>query len=42
MKNIDWNNVQEATERKELPVGGYVAGIVLATDEPDKERLNIC
>ena len=42
MKNIDWNNVQEATEYKELPVGGYVAGIVLATDEPDKERLNIC
>lgn len=41
MKNINWNNVQEATERKDLPVGGYVAGICKAMDEPDRERLNI-
>lgn len=41
MKNINWNDVQEATERRDLPVGGYVAGICKATDEPTKERLNI-
>ena len=41
MKNINWNDVQEATERRDLPVGGYVAGICKATDEPAKERLNI-
>ena len=41
MKNINWNDVQEATERRELPVGGYVAGICKAIDEPAKERLNI-
>lgn len=42
MKNINWNDVQEATERKDLPVGGYVAGIMNAADVPDKEYLNIC
>lgn len=41
MKNINWNDVQEATERRDLPIGGYVAGICKATDEPAKERLNI-
>ena len=41
MKNINWNDVQEATERRDLPVGGYVAGICKATDEPAKECLNI-
>ncbi len=41
MKNINWNDVQEATERRDLPVGGYVAGICKAIDEPAKERLNI-
>ena len=42
MKNINWNNVQEASDRKTLPVGGYIAGIVSATDVPEKEYLNIC
>ena len=36
MKNINWNDVQEATERRDLPAGGYVAGIRKATDEPAK------
>ena len=33
MKNINWNHVQEATERRDLPLGGYVAGICKAIDE---------
>lgn len=41
MKNINWNEVQEATDRKTLPVGAYVAGIVAAQDVPEKEYLNI-
>lgn len=42
MKNINWNEVQEASERKSLPVGAYIAGIVTAEDIPEKEYLNIC
>lgn len=42
MKNINWDNVQEATEQKSLPVGGYIAGIYNAVDVPGKEYLNIC
>ena len=41
MKNINWNEVQEATDLKTLPVGAYVAGIVAAQDVPEKEYLNI-
>lgn len=41
MKNINWDNVQEASEYKTLPVGAYVAGIVAAEDVPEKEYLNI-
>lgn len=39
MKNIDWNNVSEVTDR--LTPGGYVCGIVRAEDVPDKEYLRI-
>ena len=41
MKNINWNDVQEATEYKTLPKGGYIIGIVAAEDVPEKEYLNI-
>ena len=40
MKNIDWNNVQEASEDRLLP-GGDVCGILRAEDVPDKEDLRI-
>lgn len=40
MKNIDWNNVSEATDARLTP-GGYVCGIVRAEDVPEKEYLRI-
>lgn len=40
MKNIDWNNVTEATDSRLTP-GGYVCGIIRAEDVPDKEYLRI-
>lgn len=42
MRNINWDSVQEASESKSLPVGGYVCGIFNAVDVPEKEYLNIC
>lgn len=41
MKNINWDNVQEATESQRLAPGGYVCGIVMAEDVPQKEYLSI-
>lgn len=41
MKNIDWKNVNEATERIELPAGGYVCQILRVKDNEEKERLEI-
>lgn len=41
MKNIDWNNVQEAQEFQRLPAGGYICGIVRVEDVPEKEYLRI-
>lgn len=41
MRNIDWSNVQEATESHRLAPGGYVCSIVRAEDLPDKEYLRI-
>lgn len=41
MRNINWDGVQEATEIKNLPAGGYVCGIFNAVDVPEKEYLNI-
>lgn len=41
MKNINWNNVQEASDYKTLPVGAYIAVIVAAEDVPEKEYLNL-
>ena len=40
MKNIDWSNVQEASDDRLLP-GGYVCGIIRAEDVPEKEYLRI-
>lgn len=41
MKNIDWDNVQDASEFKTLPAGGYVVGILRVLDVADKEYLSI-
>lgn len=41
MRNIDWNNVEEAKEFEPLKEGGYVAVIKNAEDNPDKEYLKI-
>lgn len=41
MKNIDWNNVQEAEEFQRLLSGGYICGIVRVEDVPEKEYLRI-
>ncbi|WP_099206199.1 hypothetical protein [Scatolibacter rhodanostii] len=41
MKNINWNDVEEAKEFSRLPVGGYICGIVRVEDFPDKEYLRI-
>ena len=41
MKNIDWENVSEATDRVELPSGGYVCQILRVKNDEGKERLEI-
>lgn len=37
MKNINWNNVEEAQEFKKVTSGGYICKITLAEDVADKE-----
>lgn len=39
MKNINWNEVEEIKDSKQLPAGGYVCGITAVEDKPDKEYL---
>ena len=39
MKNIDWNNVQEATGFERPGPGGYICGILSGEDEPSKEYI---
>ena len=39
MKNINWNEVEEAKGFEKLPAGGYVCGITAVEDVPDKEYL---
>lgn len=39
MKNINWNEVQEATNNNKLPAGGYVCGITAVEDVPNQEYL---
>lgn len=39
MKKHDWNNIEEATEFRGLPAGGYVCGITTAEDYADKEYI---
>lgn len=39
MKNINWNEVEEVKDSKQLPAGGYVCGITAVEDKPDKEYL---
>ncbi len=41
MKNINWNEVEEAKGFEKLPAGGYVCGITSVEDKPDKEYLYI-
>ena len=42
MRQIDWNNVEEATtEFEKVAPGGYVAIITSVTDEPAKEYLKM-
>ena len=42
MRKIDnWENIQESTSFKRLPVGGYQAKILNVEDHPDKEYLKI-
>lgn len=41
MKNINWNEVEEAQEFERLKPGGYVAVIKNAEDNPSKEYLRI-
>lgn len=41
MKNIDWNNVEEAREFEVITAGGYVAKIIEVEDYPEKEYLKI-
>jgi hypothetical protein len=41
MKNINWNEVEEAQEFKRLGVGGYICKITSATDEVEKEYLKL-
>lgn len=41
MKNINWDDVQEASENSRLAPGGYICGIVAAEDFPQKEYLRI-
>lgn len=39
MKNINWNEVEEAKGFEKLPAGGYICGITAVEDEPDREFL---
>lgn len=39
MKNIDWNNVEEARSGAKLPAGGYICGITAVEDVPASEYL---
>ena len=41
MKNINWDNVEEAKGYEKLPAGGYICGITSVEDKPDKEYLTI-
>ena len=41
MKNINWNEVEEAKGFEKLPAGGYVCGITHVEDKPEKEYLYI-
>jgi hypothetical protein len=41
MKNINWNQVEEASEYKRLSSGGYVCKITKVEDVLDKEYLKI-
>ena len=41
MKNINWNEVEEAKEFPKVEPGGYVCGITAVEDLPDKEYLRI-
>lgn len=41
MKNIDWENVQEAAERSQVPPGGYTAVITAVEDRPEQEGIKI-
>lgn len=41
MKNINWDNVQEATRGQSLAPGGYICGILTAEDVPKKEYLRM-
>lgn len=41
MLNINLNNVEAATERKNLEAGGYVCGICAVEDAADKQYLRI-
>ncbi len=41
MKNINWNEVEEAKGFEKLPAGGYICGITAVEDKPEKEYLYI-
>lgn len=41
MKNINWNEVEEAKGFEKLPAGGYICGITHVEDKPEKEYLYI-
>ena len=41
MKNINWNEVEEAQEFEKVATGGYVCGITAVEDVADKEYLAI-
>ena len=41
MRNINWNEIEEAQEYKRVTPGGYICGIVSAQDFPEKEYLKI-
>lgn len=41
MRNINWDNVQEASDFPKVTPGGYLARIVAVKDEEDKEYLLI-
>ncbi len=41
MRNIDWNNVEEAKEFEKVTPGGYVCGITAVENVENKEYLRI-